>query len=67
MTFISLRESLYSLSRSNAGVASAVLLSMAAAIGLWTVFPDIDNENHLLEWLQALFLALACGVHAVKA
>jgi len=67
MTFNSMRESLYSLSRSNAGVTSAVLFSMIAAIGLWTIFPDIDNENHLLEWLQALFLALACGVHAVRA
>lgn len=67
MIFNSMRESLYSLSRSNAGVTSAVLLSMVAAIGLWNVFPDIDNENHLLEWLQALFLALACGVHAVRA
>ena len=63
----SMREALTSLSRSNAGVASAVLLSMAASIALWTVFPDIDDENHLLEWLQALFLALACTVHGVRA
>ncbi|KAB8041485.1 hypothetical protein [Janthinobacterium aquaticum] len=67
MTFNSMRESLYSLSRSNAGVTSAVLFSMIAAIGLWNIFPDIDNENHLLECLQALFLALACGVHATRA
>ncbi|PJC96800.1 hypothetical protein GQ37_021145 [Janthinobacterium sp. BJB1] len=62
-----MREALISLSRSNAGVASAVLLSMAASIALWTVFPDIDDENHLLEWLQALFLALACTVHGMRA
>lgn len=67
MTLNLVRESLYSLSRSNAGLASAIVFSMAAAIGLWTIFPDIDNENHLLEWLQALFLGLACGVHAVRA
>jgi hypothetical protein len=40
---------------------------MAISIALWTVFPDIDDENHLLEWLQALFLALACTVHGVRA
>lgn len=67
MNFTSVREALTSLSRSNAGVASAVLLSMAASIALWTVFPDIDDENHLLEWLQALFLTLACTVHGVRA
>ena len=67
MNFTSVREALTSLSRSNAGVASAVLLSMLASIALWTVFPDIDDENHLLEWLQALFLALACSVHGVRA
>ena len=67
MNFTSMREALASLSRSNAGVASAVLLSMAISIALWTVFPDIDDENHLLEWLQALFLALACSVHGVRA
>ncbi|WP_290604735.1 hypothetical protein [Janthinobacterium sp.] len=67
MNFTSMREALTSLSRSNAGVAGAVLLSMAISIALWTVFPDIDDENHLLEWLQALFLALACTVHGVRA
>ncbi|MGK5079804.1 hypothetical protein [Janthinobacterium sp. HLX7-2] len=67
MNFTSTREALTSLSRSSAGVASAVLLSMLAAIALWTVFPDIDDENHLLEWLQALLLALACTVHGVRA
>lgn len=67
MNFTSMREALTSLSRSNVGVASAVLLSMLASIALWTVFPNIDDENHLLEWLQALFLALACTVHGVRA
>ena len=67
MNFTSMREALTSLSRSNVGVASAVLFSMLASIALWTIFPDIDDENHLLEWLQALFLALACSVHFVAA
>ena len=67
MTFTSMREALTSLSRSNVGVASAVLFSMLASVALWTIFPDIDDENHLLEWLQALFLALACSVHFVAA
>ena len=67
MNFTSMREALTSLSRSNVGVAIAVLASMLTAIALWTVFPNIDDENHLLEWLQALFLALACSVHGVRA
>ena len=47
MNFTSMREALTSLSRSNAGVASAVLLSMAASIALWTVFPNIDDGQFL--------------------
>lgn len=67
MNFSSLRESLHSLSRSNGGLIAAILLVSLGQIGLWLVFPDIDNENHLLEWLQALCLALACVVHGQKA
>lgn len=67
MNFSSLRESLYSLSRSNGGLIAAILLVSLGQIGLWLVFPAIDNENHLLEWLQALCLALACAVHGQKA
>ena len=57
MNFSSLRESLQSLSRSNGGLFATMLLVTVGQIGLWLVFPAIDNENHLLECLQALFLA----------
>lgn len=67
MNFSSLRESLYSLSRSNGGLIATIILVSLGQIGLWLVFPAIDNENHLLEWLQALFLVLACVVHGQKA
>ena len=67
MNFSSLRESLYSLSRSNGGLIATIILVSLGQIGLWLVFPAIDNENHLLEWLQALFLLLACVVHGQKA
>ena len=67
MNFSSLRESLHSLSRSNGALIATIVLVSLGQIGLWLVFPDIDNENHLLEWLQALFLLLACVVHGQKA
>ena len=67
MNFSSLRESLHSLSRSNGALIATIVLVSLGQIGLWLVFPDIDNENHLLEWLQALFLLLACVVHRQKA
>lgn len=67
MNFSSLREYLHSLSRSNGALIATIVLVSLGQIGLWLVFPDIDNENHLLEWLQALFLLLACVVHGQKA
>ena len=67
MNFSSLRESLHSLSRSNGALIATIVLVSLGQIGLWLVFPAIDNENHLLEWLQALFLLLACVVHGQKA
>ena len=67
MNFSSLRLALQSLSRSNGGLFATILLVTVGQIGLWLVFPAIDNENHLLECLQALCLALACSVHGQKA
>lgn len=67
MNFSSLRLALQSLSRSNGALFATMLLVTVGQIGLWLVFPAIDNENHLLECLQALFLALACIVHGQKA
>lgn len=34
---------------------------------LWKVYPHIDDENNLLEWAQALCLALACYMHGKRA
>lgn len=67
MNTLSMRAPLRALSGSNATLLALVLTSTVVSYILWTIFPDIDDENHLLEWLQALFLALACYVHARRA
>ncbi len=62
-----LRTALPPLSRNNGALFATMVLVTVVQIGLWLVFPAIDNENHLLECLQALCLALACTVHGQKA
>lgn len=52
----------------NGAVLAAIVI--VASICAWfgqQYDPHIADENHLLEWGQALFLALASGVHAMRA
>lgn len=57
----------YSPVRSNAVLALIVAVASVLAWFGQQYDPHIADENHLLEWGQALFLLLACGVHTQRA
>lgn len=57
----------YSPVRNSAVLAAIVIVASICAWFGQQADPHIADENHLLEWGQALFLALAGGVHAVRA